>query len=271
MTMRASISSFQNSKIKLANKLVSKRHREKNDLFIIDYERDLSRALDNGYDVAFAFYCDELASEDDKAVLSRLTTTDVYDVASDLMEKASYRQNPGGIVAIMRQKPTLSLDDLAELDSPHLLALVSLRKPGNIGALLRTADASGFGIICLIDSVLDLYNPNIIRSSTGAVFLRNIVQMSTDEALTYFKSNDIAIVAAHLSGTQSLYDLDFTAQRTAIALGTEDTGLDEKWVNHSDALVKIPMMGRISDSLNVSVSGAVFMYEALRQRLASTT
>ena len=263
---RPEIQSFQNGKIKLANKLVSKRQREQSGLFLIDYARDLERALQNDYEIEFAFYCETLASDEDKAVLASFDNVLVYDVHSDLMDKASYRQNPGGLVAVMRQKPALTLNDAGRLNTPHILGLVDLRKPGNIGALLRTADAAGIGAVFLIDVALDIYNPNTIRSSTGAVFQGNIYQMTSAEAVEYFHENNVAIVAAHLDGTMSLYDIDFNVRRTVIMLGTEDTGLDEQWVNHSDNLVKIPMMGRISDSLNVSVSGAIFMYEALRQR-----
>lgn len=261
------ITSFQNSKIKLANKLLNKRQREKEALFLIDYARDLDRALENSYQVEFAFYCESLATQDDKTLLARLDENIIYEVGADLMEKASYRQNPGGLVAIMQQKAALTLDDAKKIKSPHLLALVDLRKPGNIGALLRTADAAGIGMICLIDSSLDIYNPNIIRASTGTVFLSNIYQMSSDEVFSFFSDNDICVVAAHLQGAKSLFDLDFNARRTAIVLGTEDTGLDEIWVKRCDDLVKIPMVGQVSDSLNVSVSGAIFMYEALRQKL----
>lgn len=259
------ISSFQNSKIKLANKLVSKRHREKNGLFLVDYARDLARALEHDYQVEFAFFCPELATEDDETLLEQLVDFHVYEISSELMEKASYRQNPSGLVAILQQKQVLTVADAEKVQSKHILALVDLRKPGNIGALLRTADAAGFNMICLINSSLDIYNPNIIRASTGTVFLDNIYQMTAGEALNFFQRQNIAVVSTHLSGTKSLYDLDFNSQRTAIVLGTEDEGLDEIWVNHSDALVKIPMIGQVADSLNVSVSGAIFMYEALRQ------
>lgn len=264
---RPSISSFQNSKIKLADKLIKKREREKEGLFVIDYVRDLRRALARGYEVAFAFYCDDLASDEDRALVQQIDETAlVYDVHAELMDKASYRQNPGGLVAVMEQQPALTVEDAGQVTSPHILGLVNLRKPGNIGALLRTADAAGIEMIFFIDIALDLYNPNITRSSTGANFTGNIYQMSGDEALTYFDTYDVAIVAAHTAGKQSLYETDFTARRTALLLGNEADGLDERWEQHSDALVRIPMMGDLADSLNVSVSGALFMYEALRQR-----
>lgn len=264
MAQHQTITSAQNSKIKLADKLRSKRHREREGLFVVDDGRDLRRALACDYHIEFAFFCADYASPDDIALLGTLDAP-LYDVPADLMDKAAYRQNPGGVVAVMRQKSALGVADVSESAS-HILGLVDLRKPGNIGALLRTADAAGVAHIFLIDTALDLYNPNIIRSSTGANFLGNIYQMSSAEAIAYARENDLRLVAAHLDGTINLYDYDFMAQRTLIALGTEDTGLDEPWVNHSDVLLKIPMVGHLSDSLNVSVSGAVMMYEALRQR-----
>lgn len=260
------ITSFQNSKIKLANKLVSKRQREKDKLFLIDYARDLERALDNNYKVDYAFYCADLSTEADNILLDRIDESLIYHVSVAMMEKASYRQNPSGLVAVMQQKPKLTVQMANDVNMSTILALVDLRKPGNIGALLRTADAAGIKMICLIDSALDIYNPNIIRASTGTVFLDNIYQMSRDEAIEFFNTKGISIVATHLEGQSSLYDLDFRIGRKAIVLGTEDTGLDESWVAECDELVKIPMLGQISDSLNVSVSGAIFMYEALRQK-----
>lgn len=263
------ITSLQNSKIKLANKLVSKRQREKNNLFLVDDARDLRRALDNDYEVEFAFYCAEYATSEDDALLDNISPSAIYHVSADLIDKASYRQNAGGIVAVLKQKPPLTYTDalafMAENDVRHVLGLADLRKPGNIGALLRTADATNTQMICLIDSVLDGYNPNIIRASTGAIFLDNVYILSRDEALSLFNQHNIQILAAHLSGTASLYDVDFLTQRTAIILGTEDTGLDDWWVEKCDQRVKVPMLGTITDSLNVSVTGALFMYEMLRQ------
>jgi RNA methyltransferase, TrmH family len=199
-------------------------------------------------------------------MLDLLPQHQIYQVSSDLMEKASYRENPGGLVTVMQQKQMLTLTALPDHPPALMLALVALTKPGNIGALLRTADATGVEFICLIDSALDIYNPNIIRASTGTVFLNNLITASTAQAIQYFQAHHYQIVAAHLAGTQSLYDTDFTSRPTVIVFGTEDQGLDDSWVNSCDVLVRIPMIGKIADSLNVSVSGAVFLYEALRQR-----
>lgn len=260
------ITSFQNAKVKLAKKLRDKRTRDKEQLFIVDDARDLTRALQHGYEAAFVFYCRSLANDDDTALVQSLSGTVVYDINADIMAKASYRQNPGGIIAVMQQKRIQTAQDLYQSPpADYVLGLVNLAKPGNIGALLRTADAAGFSIILLIDTALDVYNPNIIRSSTGACFLQNLYHISTDEALNYLQTQGYQRISGHLAGQMSLFDVDFR-QRSAVLLGAEDSGLPDIWTDHCDQHVKIPMIGHLSDSLNVSVSGAIFMYEALRQR-----
>lgn len=257
------ITSFQNSKVKLAQKLRDKHHREREQLFVVDYVRDFERALQQDYEIEFVLYSPTTASPDEKQQLEALDGV-IYTVAPDILNKASYRENPGGFVAVLRQKPPLTT--LEAVTAQHVLALVDLRKPGNIGALLRTADAAGFKAIILVDTTLDLYNPNVIRSSTGACFLGNIYSASMTMALNFFKNANYQLVAGHLEGNTNLFDVNFR-RKTVLALGTEDTGLSAAWADNCDHLVRIPMMGQLSDSLNVSVSGAVFMYEALRQTL----
>lgn len=263
------IHSFRNDKIKLANKLLAKRQREQSGLFVVDDARDMQRALAHNYTVEFALYCPDLATEDDHTLAQSITQAPVYRVSAELIAKAGYRQNPGGLVAVLRQKPPRSFQDATRANWTTLLGLVGLRKPGNIGALLRTADAAGMDAVLLIDTPLDRYNPNIIRASTGAVFLDILYQGTSEEAQQWFAAHHIAVLATHLKGHVHLYDYDFTARPTVILLGAEDTGLEDTWVQNCDALVKIPMLGQMTDSLNVSVSGALCMYEALRQRFAS--
>jgi RNA methyltransferase, TrmH family len=256
------ITSLQNTKVKLVNRLRSKRGREQENLFVIDYERDLERAIEQGYETEFILYCPDIA---DESVLQLVADTPIYDVPQQIMNKVSYRENSTGIVAVMRSKPAKGLSELQQASAQNVLGLVDLRKPGNMGALLRTADATEFDAIILVDMSLDLYNPNIIRSSTGACFLDNIHQLDTLSTIDFCKSINMQVVAAYVNGNKTLYDVNFR-QKTAIMLGTEDKGLSQQWVTNCDELVNIPMAGRISDSLNVSVSGAIFMYEALRQR-----
>jgi RNA methyltransferase, TrmH family len=251
------ITSFQNPKIKQVKRLRDRRHREREARFVIDEVRDLERALDQGYRVDYALYCADLGPV---TLLERVGM--VYDVPRSVLEKVSYRQNPAPIVAVIEQATP---PDTINLAGGHpVLVLVGLTKPGNIGALLRTADAAGFKTILLVDTALDLYNPNIIRSSTGACFLHNIHTPTADEALRLLRENDYRLVAAAVDGNYDLFDADLSG-RVAVVLGTEDQGLDAAWLAAAEQRIRIPMCGTLSDSLNVSVSGAIFMYEALRQ------
>lgn len=256
------ITSHQNPRVKLIKRLRDKKDRDREGLFVVDYERDLERALACGYEVAFALVSPAGAH---LPVIAQVATERVYEVTPDILEKVSYRANPSPVVAVLHQRPARTASDLKPEDvrSP-VLALVNLQKPGNIGALLRTADASGFGSVFLIDTALDRYNPNLIRSSTGACFLDNLYELDSASALEFFRRGQYLTVAAHLAGDKNLYDVDFPP-RTAVVLGTEDRGLPAHWADACDLLVKIPMIGSMTDSLNVSVSGAVFMYEVLRQ------
>lgn len=259
------ITSLQNSRLKLAQSLQDKKARLREGLFVVDYARDLQRARLQGYALSYALYCPSLATPEEQALIQTLSPA--YEVTPEGMAKASYRQNPSGLLAVLHSKPAPALDALRQDLPDYLLVLVNLEKPGNIGALLRTADATGFSAILLVDTALDLFNPNIIRASTGAVFLDNIYSASTPQAISLLDDLHYQRVAGHLGGTVSLFQARFQA-RTALVLGTEDLGLSETWANACQQLVKIPMQGVLTDSFNVSVSGALFMFEALRQRHA---
>lgn len=268
--MSETITSFQNPRVKQIKRLRDRKGRERESRFVVDDVRDFERAVECDFELDYAFICPELAA--DPQELDRLEQIipayQRFDVSRDLMENVSYRTNPGPLVGVMLARKPLSVIDDHVTITPPILGLVGLQKPGNIGALLRSADAAGFKTIFLIDIPLDLFNPNVIRSSTGAVFLSNIYTLTEAQAARYFEKENYQIVAAHLEGDRSLYSVRF-AERCAILLGTEDVGLSQAWVERCVVLLKIPMMGVLSDSLNVSVSGAVIMYEVLRQRTTS--
>jgi len=258
------ITSTQNPRVKLAHALRDKKDRDRQQRFVIDDGRDLERALACGYVVDFALYCPELNRGERFAYA--VPRERVFEVPRAVMEKAAYRENPSEVLAVMVSQPVqgqAALNAALRIDGA-VLVLVNLQKPGNIGALLRTADASGFKTVVFVDTSLDLYNPNIIRSSTGTCFLGNVYSVTTAQALASLKRGGYWTIAAHLEGSVSLYAAQFPP-KTAIVLGTEDVGLPQVWADACDVRVRIPMVGQVSDSLNVSVSGAVMMYEVFRQ------
>lgn len=258
MSAALRITSAQNPKIKLVKRLRRKRGRLLEGRFVIDYQRDLRRALKQGYTVDFILYCPDAAAE------ANFGSLEAHKLSPDLLARVSYRENPDGFVAVMRAKPPKDLAQLSPADVKQALVLVEPSVPGNIGALIRTADAAAIDAIILVDCALDLYNPNIIRNSAGAGFRESIYQLRGDEALAFFKDEGFQLVAADVAGEQTHYEIDFRP-KTAIALGSEDCGLPPVWLAAADEVARIPMNGALSDSLNVSVSGALFMYEMVRQ------
>ena len=252
------ITSAQNSKIKLVNRLRSKRGRQREARFVIDYRRDLQRAAQLGYDIDFVLICPEIFPAQD------CFDCESHQLRPALFKRVSYRENPDGVLAVVHSKRAKTLAQLEAADANHALVLVKLSVPGNIGALLRTADAVGLDAVILVDTAIDIYNPNVIRSSTGACFLDNIFRLSSQEALAYLRAAGFQVVAADVSGGRTLYDVDFRP-KSVIVLGSEDCGLTGDWISAADQVARIPMSGAASDSLNVSVSGSLFMYELYRQ------
>ena len=185
------------------------------------------------------------------------------DIPPALYDKDAYRGGTEGIIAEMEWQER-SLDSLQLGPAPLIAVLESVEKPGNLGAVLRSADAAGADAIIICDPLTDLYNPNLIRASIGAVFSTQVVTASSEETIVWLKSKGIGILTAQLQDSQWYYDTDMRGG-TAIVMGTEATGLSPEWRQAADAHIKIPMLGRL-DSLNVSVSAAILLYEAVRQR-----
>ncbi len=253
------ITSAQNSKIKLLNRLRTKRGRQEEARFVIDHQRDLQRARQQGYEIDFLLYSPQQVDS------AALPPGQAFALAPKLLERVSYRQNPDGLVAVMHSKPPQGPDALQRHAIASALVLIDLRVPGNIGALLRSADAADMDAIMLVDSALDVYNPNIIRSSTGACFRNRIFHLNAEQLLAWLNAAKPQVIAGDVAGEKRLYDIEFR-QPTAILLGAEDQGLGQRWLDVADIRASIPMAGRVCDSLNVSVSGAIFMYEFFRQR-----
>ena len=256
------ITSLGNSKVKLVHRLRNKRGRQNESRFVAEYQRDIQRALRGGCELDFLMVCPALL---DAGAPDFGSAQDYIEVTPQILKRLSYRENPGGLLAVMKAKPAKVLRDLRRSIVDSAILLVDPRVPGNIGALLRTGDAAGIDAMVLVDCALDLYNPNIIRNSAGACFRDNIYQLSSAEAIACFRDQGFQLIAADGRGESNLYDLDLR-QKTAIVLGREDAGLDPRWLDICDRRARIPMAGLLSDSLNLSVSGAIFMYEILRQR-----
>ena len=180
-----------------------------------------------------------------------------------MYEKIAYREGTEGIIAEMKYKDR-RLEDIKLSENPLIVVLESVEKPGNLGAVLRSADAAGADAVIICDPLTDLYNPNLIRASIGAIFSRQVAAATSEETISWLKANNIQILTAQLQDSSLYYDTPMTGP-TAIVMGTESTGLTDIWRKAADKHIRIPMLGAL-DSLNVSVSAAILLFEAVRQR-----
>ena len=261
---REIITSAQNPKIKELISLQEKsRVRKEKGLFVVEGRREFEHCVRSGFKVRTAFICSEII--DSQWIDAVLAGSDslVVDLPAALYQKVAYRSGTEGIVAEVECRQR-SLESLALGQEPLIVVLESVEKPGNLGAVLRSADAAGADAVIVCDPLTDLYNPNLIRSSIGAIFTVPVVTASSEETIKWLKDNNIQILTAQLQDSQWYYDTSMLGP-TAIVMGTESTGLTQIWRNAADAHIRIPMLGRL-DSLNVSVSAAILLFEAVRQR-----
>ena len=266
-----SITSAQNQKIRTLLELQEKsKARRKEGLFVVEGRRELLHCIEAGYEPYTLFICREILPDrelDDiiDAIAENFSDTmcQIIEIPQHLYDKVAYRGGTEGVIAEMRCK-SLSLESLKLKENPLVVILESVEKPGNLGAVLRSADASGVDAVIVCDPLTDMYNPNLIRSSIGAIFTVPVATATSEETIQWLKTNGIKIYTAQLQDSEWYYDTDMKGG-TAIVMGTEATGLTDIWRKAADAHIKIPMLGRL-DSLNVSVSAAILMFEAVRQR-----
>jgi len=253
------ITSLQNPLIKKVLLLKEKsRARKKEGLFIIEGQRELSLAEKGDYSIETILYCDAITEN------SNFKADELVSISKAIYQKIAYRETTEGIIAIVKSKKH-HLESLEfKTKNPLILVAEAPEKPGNIGALLRTADAANIDCVLIANAKSDVYNPNIIRSSVGCVFTTQIGVGTTDEIITFLKKNAININCAALSASKNYIEVDFKTA-TAIVVGTEATGLSNTWLENSNQNIIIPMQGEI-DSMNVSVSAAILIFEAKRQR-----
>ena len=256
--MAERITSGQNPKIKDLLLLESKsRERKARGLFVVEGRREYVRAVEAGVRTETLFVREGEAEEGRADFV----------VSRQLYEKIACREGTEGIVAVMQARER-SLQDLHLSPSPLVLVLESVEKPGNLGAVLRSADAAGVDAVLVCDPLTDLYNPNLIRASLGAVFSVPVAVCSSEEAYAWLAERGIAVLTAQLQDSTPYDEADLT-RPVALVFGTEDRGLTPFWRQRADAHVRIPMAGMM-DSLNVSVSAAVLAFEAVRQRKANS-
>ena len=239
------------------------RERKKQGLFIIEGLREIELAKNTSYQFESLLYCPVLFSED---ALSGLVSSEVecIELSLPVYQKLAYRSTTEGVLAIAKTKDN-SLEKIQfENKNPLGLVAEAPEKPGNIGALLRPADAANLDAVLIENPKTDLYNPNIIRSSVGGVFTNQIATASSEEIIAFLKENNFNIYGAALQASEPYHTTDFTA-KTAIVMGTEATGLTDQWLENSTQNIHIPMQGAI-DSMNVSVAAGILIFEAKRQR-----
>ena len=261
--MYKKIDSTQNSLIKQCLVLLEKsRERRKQGLFLVEGQREIQLAIRGGYKLQTLLFCEEICSE----TSTKYTTenTQIIEISLEVYQKLAYRKTTEGILAIVKTKE-LALNKLHfKNKNPLILIAEAPEKPGNIGALLRSADAANLDGFIIANPKTDLYNPNIIRSSVGCLFTNNIATGSTQEIIDFLAQQNIQLFSAILQESKPYHSQDFT-KPTAIAVGTEATGLSEMWRTQSTQNIHIPMQGAI-DSMNVSVAAGILIFEAKRQR-----
>ncbi|MBQ7424006.1 MAG: RNA methyltransferase [Prevotella sp.] len=260
MNERLHITSVQNPRIKNLVLLETKSaERRRQGLFVAEGQREIMHCVEAGYEIATLYICPDLQQE----TVPELNAGSIVTVSRQVYEKIAYRGTTEGMIAEVRTK-TRTLEGLRLKENPLIVVLESVEKPGNLGAVLRSADAAGADAVVVCDPLTDLYNPNLIRSSIGAIFTVPCIACSSEECIAFLKSRGLQILTAQLQNSHLYYETDMK-RPTAIVMGTESTGLTNQWREAADAHIRIPMLGRL-DSLNVSVSAAILLFEAVRQR-----
>jgi RNA methyltransferase, TrmH family len=260
------ITSMQNERVKDLVRLRERRHRDRTSRFIIEGFREITRAVDAGLTIETLYVCPELfLGTNEPALIGRLETmgAEVVELAGEPFRKASYRDRPEGLLAVAPQFPT-DLDELSPDNNPLILVAEAIEKPGNLGTMLRTADAVGADAVIVADPTTDPFNPNVVRASTGTLFTVPLAVASTPETVTWLTDRSIQIVATTPDTDTLIWDVDLRGP-VAIVVGAEQYGLTEDWIDSADVRVRIPMSGQ-ADSLNAAMAAGIGLFEAARQR-----
>tara|TARA_B100001059_G_scaffold146773_1_gene146625 strand:- start:2561 stop:3358 length:798 start_codon:yes stop_codon:yes gene_type:complete len=259
------ISSKSNPVYKKISKLLFKNNKRKaSNSFIVENKKDISLCKDFGFEFIEIIICSELICEQNITYINKnLKNIIIHDFSLNLFQELVYKKKGDGLLALVRSKDN-SLKNFTLSKKPYILIAESPEKPGNIGALLRTADAAGLDGLIIADPKTELYNPNTIRASLGSIFTMQIATASTDEIIQYLKNNNIKIYSTFVKRSRNYLNVDYNTA-CAIVVGTESSSLSKPWLSKSDELISITMKGKM-DSLNLSVSAAIVIFEGLKQR-----
>lgn len=260
------ITSVQNPRIKNVLKLNKRSDRDEQGLLLVEGYRELKRALDNHWKPRELYYCRDLflgSNEDDLIRRSAEAGAALFECSEPVLRKISYRDRPEGLVAVGPQV-RFSLADLTFRSTPFLIVAEAIEKPGNLGTILRSADAAGVDGLIVCDRCTDISNPNVVRASIGTLFCVKVVEAATAEALEWLRARKIRIVSATPHAETLYTDVDLTGP-VAVVVGSEQYGLSTRWMEEADIKVRIPMLGQ-ADSLNVASATTLLLYEVVRQR-----
>ena len=264
--MYEKITSLQNPGIKFAKSLRQRNKREKNKLTLLEGYRALSRGLECGMRFETCYFSPSMfLGENEMSLIEKIVASGakVFEVSEQVLKKIAYRDRPEGLIAVAKIREH-NLDSIPVKENGLYIVAESIEKPGNLGSILRSADAAGADGVIVCEKCTDIYNPNVITASTGAIFSMPVAEASNDEALDWIRKNKLATLAATPEAETEYYGMDLT-QGIAVIVGTEQYGLTEFWKKNSDFNVSIPMHGFI-DSLNVATATTVILFEAARQR-----
>lgn len=260
------VSSPQNPRIKRLVRLRERRERDRTGTFLVEGFRELHRAIEGGVELRTLFVCPDLylgSNEEGLVAAARSAGAEVIEVAEAPFRKASYRDRPEGLIAVASQFEH-SLESLEVGPEPLLLVVEAIEKPGNLGTMLRTADAAGAGGVIVCDPTTDPFNPNVVRASIGTLFAVRLAVASTRDAIEWLQDHGIRTVATTPDTSLRYTETDLTGG-VAVVVGSEQYGLSDQWLAAADARVRIPMRGR-ADSLNAAMAAGVVLFEAVRQR-----
>jgi RNA methyltransferase, TrmH family len=258
------ITSPDNQHLKNLKALWDNRKRKKSGLFFAEGLKEISMAVEGGYEMTGLYISENFDININELNVVIPGDALVCRLSANLSKDVMYREKTEGITAVFKAR-NLNPGEVKLSENPLIIILESVEKPGNLGAVIRTADACNADAVVVCDPRTDIFHPNVIRSSVGCVFSKQVLAMSNDEALEWMRSRKISVIAASVQSKTFYFDADL-AKPVAIVFGTEADGLSNFWNKNCNQSVKIPMLG-INDSLNVSVSVAVMCYEAVRKRM----